>query len=1025
MIMKKIISTGLAVLCAACLKADALLERFDAAPSTGKILGGATLDPAGGLELGALKAVGNGQNLQYFYNYDVSGKPGEQFAIALNYKTTPAFVNNSFLIIVTFDPVKGRKTPGSLYFRMPKSPARWSHRQFEFTMPEDAVRAHVMLRLAGVPASEAVWVDFLRVVPKVDGKAKGVDLESFETTFDGWSFDKQLIFDHFMIGSGGKIRNEWREAKVGEAFFQADGDQSPMQYALYIENIKVKPRGNYLFEAFYQATENFKFKGNGILIFFYKDAEGKAIGQSRFYFTATGGQWKELTHPFTTPEQCAFVDIGLNIRNMGPEQNIKLDHPRFKPAADRAEVRTETNSAAKTMQVHTLLTGEAASGTVAQRVFSIRNAADQLVAEQPAPPAGPFEFDLQKFPDGEYQLIAQITLADGRVFTTDPKAFSVFCKPDWSNDIGIQQPDMTPPAPWTALQPDGRYGIRNWNGQVTFAADLMLAGIFSGTTEVAGPLSIKLNEQPLAVKGLPFQVKPSLAAAAGSARIGDVDCELALTVDYMGFIHYQLTFKAVRQTELQALTLNLPVRDIEFVYRTDGSWTEVGAVELADGKTWETKRFYDNIMLGNVDRGVSFYCEKAYPAQREFARNWARVDRQQLVVNLINEPIKLDAAQRVVFEFALCAYPFRPAENNWRRLRFRGGRHNNFDLVWQTADMFKYAGSLATPANPETVRKFLARKVEYQLFYQIPTYIAEKIPAWNFFRDRWQIRPSRAYDMEQFGMLYKGDFRERSWSDLYVKTLVDVLKEYPWDGVYYDCFGTDVFTVDGESFNPVFSLRKFQERIYNAQRISNPKSLTVTHAGADQGATMIGFANAILMGEQYRAQFMTATYYSDFMSMEKFRYECAVNMGPDRMLLPQYRQNEKIESPQVATHVMGMALLHNLMIYPNFIRKDIELSIRDRLYEFGLENADFHGYWQPGPKIRTGAPDVYVSYYSNPKGCFATVLNYSQETRKCRLELPFEFKKATVFDPVSGTSAPFTGEIELAANMAKFIEFGQ
>ena len=60
-----------------------------------------------------------------------------------------------------------------------------------------------------------------------------------------------------MPGKGGKIVNEWRHAKVGEAFFQAEGSGESMQYALYIDNIKVKPNSNYVFEAWIKATENF------------------------------------------------------------------------------------------------------------------------------------------------------------------------------------------------------------------------------------------------------------------------------------------------------------------------------------------------------------------------------------------------------------------------------------------------------------------------------------------------------------------------------------------------------------------------------------------------------------------------------------------------------------------------------------------------------------------------------------------------------------------------------------------------
>ncbi len=1022
--MKKVWLTGLAMLCGLGLHADVLLERFDSEALSGKLIGGAVIAPGEGLEQGALKVSGNRGNYQYFYNYDIAAKPGEKYAVALNYRTSEKFDNGALMLMVTFVPEKGKKAPASLYFRLYRSHERWSHRRFEFTMPEGAVKAQIRLRMSGAPADYTAWVDFLRAAPVKDGVAKGIDLEEFETAFDGWQFDKQLIFDHFMIGPGGKIRNEWREAKVGEAFFQANGNGSAMQYALYIENIRVKPLGNYIFEAFYQATDDFKFNSNGMLIFFYKDAQGKAIGQSRFFIKSTRGQWKELLHTFTVPEKCAFVDIGLNIRRINEKHSIKLDHLRFKPAADKAEVRIKTDSGAKVMQVNTLLTGKAASAKVQKRSYIIQDAAGKTVKKLSAPASGAMEIGLKDFADGEYFLIAEMTLAEGRTLTADAKKFSVFCNPDWYNDIGIQKPETAPPAPWKALASGGKFTVENWNGKLEFAPNLLLKSIVScDGKRVAGAMEIAVNGQALPIAGQPFAVKPSMASAGGKGLSGDVVCDMLVTTDYAGFTRYTLTLKAEKETDLKSLKLNFSVPEAEFIHRTDGSWTDVGAVELTPGKVWETKHFYDNIMFGNVERGISFFCENAYPAKRDFRQVWAKCNGKNLQIDLINEPLTLKKGKSAVFEFALCAYPFRPAEKNWRKLRFRAGKNSNFDLTWHRKDTLKYAGSMMIPASPEKTRKHLQNKAEYQLIYQIPLYICEKIPAWSFFCDKWKILPSRSYDMGELGMLYKGDFRERSWSDLYIKAMVEVLKEYPWDGVYYDCFGTDVFTVNGESFNPVFALYGLHERIYNAQRLHNPKSLTVTHAGADQGGSMGIFSNVILMGEQYRGDFRTASYYSDFMTMNRFRYEAAVNIGADRMLLPQYRQTEKINSPQVATHVVGMALLHNLMLYPNFIRKDIELSVRDRLYAFGLENAEFHGYWQAGEKIGTGNSDVYASFYSNAKGYFATVLNYSKTAKKCTLKVPFKFSSATVFDPVSGKSIPFSGTLDLAPAMAKFIEF--
>ena len=200
-------------------------------------------------------------------------------------------------------------------------------------------------------------------------------------------------------------------------------------------------------------------------------------------------------------------------------------------------------------------------------------------------------------------------------------------------------------------------------------------------------------------------------------------------------------------------------------------------------------------------------------------------------------------------------------------------------------------------------------------------------------------------------------------------------------------------------------------------------NLTVQHAGGDQGGFMCAYSNVVLMGEQYRGQFIKATYFNDFMSIDRFRYENASNIGPDRMLLPQYRQEEKITSPKVATHLSGMATLHKLLIYPNFINSKTELSIRDRMHDFGLEDAEFVGYWEKSkPVIKTNAKDVYASYFVKKSGAFITVLNYGKEKTTAKLDIPFACKSAVIFDPVTQKETAYTGQpIDLEGSMAKFI----
>ena len=1031
--MKKFVSTMLAIGCALGVSADVVLERFDSAERVaGKVIpaGKAQILTEGGTERGCLYAAGTKHPYQYIYTCPVKGKPGDKFALALNYKTTP-FSGKGLMFIITYDVPRGAKAITPTRFEMYQSPARWTHKQFEFTIPEGAIGAAVNLRLAGMGPKDQVWVDFLRIAPVVNGVAKGIDLASFETTFDQWAFDKHLIYDHFMLGNGGKIVNEWRAAKVGEAFFQAEGSGESMQYALYIDNIKVKPNSNYVFEAWIKATENFKYNANGMIIFFYKDKHGRIskskASQSRYHVRYTNGQWKELIHTFTTPADCEFVDIGLNMRKMKATDVIQLDHLRFKEAGDKVYIKTETNSRKAEMTVTTALTGSIkAEDIVSSKLVITDKQKNEVKTLNLAAGQVKTVVNLKELKDGEYYITPSIALKNGKVMTADPTFFGVYNNPDWTNNIGVQTPEMTPPEPWKALS-GAKDTVKNWSGSIKFGKNGMIQQVNANNADIlSAPISLSVNGAKLALTAPALKIQPSMAESAVAGKAGDFTVNGKITSDYLGNTRYTLTVKANTNTVLKDFTLNVPVKNVDFVHRSDGSWTQIGVIDLNEKKTFSTNRFYDNVLFGTIDRGMSFFQPKVYPTtKRTFAVDYLTVDKKGMTIDMVAEDVALKAGESKVFDFSLMAYPYRPAEKNWQKLRFRAGKkYSNFGLMWHSHKMFKYSGSLAAVSQPEVMKEYLAGTKGYPMFYQIPMYILESIPQWSYFKDQWYVLPSRGYTMNG-GACTKGDYRSKLWQDLYVKNLSEMLREYPWKGVYYDCFGSDHFIENGEHFTPVFDVKTFAERIYIAQRLHDKKNLTVHHAGGDQGGFMSAYANVVLMGEQYRGQFYKATYFNDFMTIDRFRYENASNIGPDRMLLPQYRQTEKIKCPKVATHLSGMATLHKLLIYPNFIDSKTELSVRDRMHGFGLEDAEFVGYWEKSkPVIKTDCKDVYVSYFTKNSGAFATVLNYSKAANTAKLTIPFGYKKAVIFDPVTQSEKAYNGEaISLEPSMAKFITF--
>ncbi|MBO4513115.1 MAG: hypothetical protein J5746_10130 [Victivallales bacterium] len=1002
-----------------------LLERFDeGAPLKGQLQEGASIAPDAGVEKGALCAIGDGSKNRIIYSVDLPVEGGKQYALAFNYRTEK-LANYTFRVDVVY---KGGGKPES--FNMIASSWRWLHRTYEITAPEGAKGATLRLRLVGAPAGSRLLVDFLRMAPMVNGIAKGIHITDFETAFDGWRFDRHLIFDHFMPGPGGSVVNEWKEAKVGEAFFQAKGNGAPMQYALYIDNIKVTGNCNYIFEAWYKATKDFINNANGMLIFFYKDAKGNAIGQSRFHIRYTNGAWKEIVHSFTVPENCAWVDIGLNMRKMKEKEVIQLDHIRFKQGKSEVYLRGNINPDAKTLELVTALSGDLSKDKLASATLAIRKGdAEKPMVEMAVKSGEAKVIDISKYEDGPYTVQYDVVLKDGTKMSSTPLKIQICNSPSWTNDLGVQHPLNKAPAPWKDLQMQGN-SVKTWNSTFAFSKGMQLQSIkqANGSELLVAPLDVTVGGKSI-FTGNDAHWDRGFSLCEGWATISGegFDGTVKASVDYSGFLHYTIGIKAKNDCTINDCTLKIKCPKLDFVHRSDDSWTDIGAVDLNAKKSWSTKHFFNEIHFGAVEQGLAWYAPKAYPAVSDYGKEWVAVSGEgNATFSFVNEPLQLKAGQRHSIEFAIMPYPFRPAANNWRTIRFRGGKYSNLDLIWQSSGHLKYAGSTMAIARVEDTKKILATRDGRRLMiYQFPFYIMDNIPEWSYFGSKWKGLPARAYDMRSAGgMAHKADISQKTWQDYYLKLMKDALEEYDWDGVYYDCYGTDTYKKNGEIYHPTFDCRSFQERIYNVQHLKNPASLTITHMGGAQAGTAAIFSDAILMGEQYRAQCKAHTYYMEFKTLDEFRYENAVNIGPDRMFLPQYHESEKIESPVVTTHVVGLAFLHNLMLYPNFIKKDVQLRIRGWLYDFGLEESTFHPYWSKEAALFTASnPEVKVSYYSNAKGHFLTVFNPTATAQKTKLAAAKGAWKGKLYIGQTGQEAAFdlAQEIELEPYLPVFI----
>ncbi len=1002
-----------------------LLERFDPGREpSGKLLGKCSIAPGEGMESGAMKAPATGK-FEAFYRNELKLKAGKSYALAFNYRTSPKLKNYMIFVRVIYRDKSGKKV-GNVFQNRLTASRQWTHRRLTLDAPEGTDSAMLELKLdERVPLGEYALFDFLRVAEIKNNIARGIDIGEFETDFEIWEFNRHLIFDHFCIKSGGNVETEWRRAKFGETFFKSVGDGSPMQYSLMIENLKVNPLTNYAFTAWINSSAAFSRRASNIIVFFYKDKNFKDIGQTQILPSSNKnvGEWREIIHTFTTPKNCEYLNIGVNLRNVTEKDELLLDKMKLAQIADNAILDFSIDSDTKMLSARIIATGELKNKTDAF-IYVVRDSSGKVFKSFDAG-TSPLDIDLNAFPDGEYTLEGILEKQDGSKVNTEKTVFGVYKNPTWNNELGIQKPDMQPPAPWTALQyVNGN--LQTWNSRLHFPQkSLALLGVETeGRNMLKQPVKFLCDGNEILSKfnNAVWDIKPSLATGTASMENEDWTCNAKLEIDYIGFMKYKLDFKAKRKCRISKGKLKLDISNAEFLNRCDYSWSGVGSIVFKEEPEYTSKQMYADLQMGDMDGGMCVYLPRIYPARRKFDSPWLKANKDgMLELELIHRQLELDKNESYTVEFALCPYPFRPDEELWRKLFFRAGKHRNCDLVWGISmPMMKYSGCLLDVADEAAVRRHLdaPTRPECYLIYQIPTYILDCMPQWKYFQKKWVSPLGTGYNVNKShgGTLAAADYRDRNWQDLYCKSMNENLTKYNWDGVYFDCFTPDWFSDKGQIHSPVFECKAFQERIYNTQRLNRPSSVTLSHLGAAQATTLGMYSNIIFMGEQYRGTLVKKPYYMDSMSLDRFRYENAVKMGPARMFLPQYTKVEYIGDETLTVHASMLAVLHNLMFDPHSVNKNVERRIRLRKIDLGLADVKFLPYWktQAAKLLSADKTDIKISVYQKPNGDFlAAVFNNSSKETEFKLNAQGNFTNATWYDPLTDTSQDWKPETAL------------
>lgn len=832
-----------------------------------------------------------------------------------------------------------------------------------------------------------------------------------------------------------------------------EGMNDSHQYSARIEDVWVKPNTPYELSFYYRTTEDFSGAGPSASVVLYQWGEdGKLLrngGFTSYNFTPIPStDWNKATFQILPGADAHKLWIAFRLINIMPPAKIYIDQIEFRESRPQVflehQIDPDTNVLSGQIRVtagmkvdHFKVTlrkydavkdkrplPEQVDGAWKNTDFTIREYGEVVkVIELPADESR-FAIDMSSFDDGGYTVSGEAVSTDGDVVATKDtiksSVFYLFKDRYWEgNDIGKLGDTEPPPAPWTPLVVDAdRQTVATWNNELSLRPDLAFAdNVFLNerTSLLQTPMAFVLDGQEF-LSAFEFDTPKVLFSSPHTVTFGnrgrgsDFDVQVQLSMEFDGFAKYTIEFLPKRAATINdfSVVLRSPAGFVRYVEMP--GWRE--KYFFTDSNTWEANEFFSWLWFGNFDTGITWAANRITPALQTHDKAWAQVRKSaegdEIRIHPINGRVELQEGEPLRVEFAFLPTPTRPKPASYRSLKFRAGEYANFDLMWHRPSYFRDTG-FPVASSPENIHRALeeakARGVTL-LFYLAAGYASDTLPEMTYLRKRWVNHPYNAYAQweEWPGRLEAVDLHNKGWADLYCLRLKQFLTEFPFGGLYFDVSAPRLREKDGEYSVPIFEARELQKRIMVLLRRVNPDGVIWFH-----GASPIysSFADLILHGEHMRSKLLEHGYYLEFASLEQLRGELFFNWGPGIYALGQYRQPAKAMDPRLACHFMGLIMLHDAKVYPNYVKKETVDWMRFRLYEFGdLTNAPFYPYWKDNPYLETDNEQLVFSFYEKEGKLFVIVLNKSSQPQSGHLILKERgraLNHAVVFEPVEET----------------------
>ncbi len=682
-----------------------------------------------------------------------------------------------------------------------------------------------------------------------------------------------------------------------------------------------------------------------------------------------------------------------------------------------------------------------------------------------------------------YTLLTTGLVIAGNTFGATDNPDKVDDKVWLNNKLGLGH---EVPPPWTPLQVKDNT-VKVWGREIILDGSGFPSQVINqGQPMLCAPLTLKaVMSDGKTVSFKPDRVKlvkkyPDEAIFAGNSSAAGISAKLKTTVEFDGFMKFELTLGAADNVKVKQLYLDCPLRPDQMKYYIS-PFRGYSPMLIMD--TWGTLtkkrkfKFYNTFSLTGTDVSWNWSCDAP--------ENW-RLQRRSRALEVIPSEdeftfrvnfidayagVKVGKERKIVF--ALQPGPFRPPLKNYRRYtalwweakpallkRVAATGLKPMVCLWP----FSMQGTVYKNSLPEYAR---ASRVGFS--YPWPedpkafrTWMKETQAAGglvcpyintdNFnldwgagkkYQAQWAGAPipeKRPPTKNGFRPKYGQAvcYHAKSLQDFYVWLLVRAMQEFGYDGYYSDNTWSKACKnpahpashqgwtdEDGRKWPriPLLETRNYYKRIYKAIKKIKPDALFFVNGGGSP----LSFWDFRLTAEYLSRVAGSEQLWSEFVKPEDMKggFFRGHQFGTMPLAFPQCAG--KNLSAAGARSLLSILVMGDTVTQWEVTAHQLTLVNFDKLKgAFKIWEADWVPFWKSGSYLNCASKNVYLTLYKKPDAAliFVSNPNGGKTTEvKVSVDLAKVFPRTgsySAFDPESDKAVPLTSAMVLNDTMHMF-----